>query len=387
MTLKEFLHKPFMKRIIRLVCLTFAGVIVAHLILKQDRIYWQDMTFHAMSTYVTYRVYLHNTESSAPVFRIVNEAFREINQRCNRFDPESEIARLNAAAYQKPFSCSPELWELLCKAREMYQLSGGAFDISVGPLTKIWKNCQMKTLPTESEIAAARAKVGLDKVIFDDATRTVRFTVGGMSLDLGGIAKGAALDLAGSRLEVSTAVGDSLRKDVSLMDYLEAVFRNTATDLNCGFINAGGNVLALSEPPPKEKSYRVGIQNPVDPRGNPCAFAEMLAESVSTSGNYQRYITVNGKNYTHIIDPVTGYPVENMLSVTVVTKYAVDADVLSTAIFIKGKDFARKMKEKYPDLRVLMFYLEPGDTTRKVQVFSIGKWDDLTVPELPEQKQ
>lgn len=384
MSIKEFLEKPFVKRIIRLLCLTFAGLIIAHLILKENKVYWQDITFHSMSTLVQYRVYLRDTESAAPVFRTVTGSFEEIKNMCNRFDPKSELARLNATAYREPFQCSPGLWDLLVKAREMYTLSNGSFDISVGPLTAIWKDRFRKSLPTAEEIAAAKAKVGLDKVIFDDSARTVRFTVEGMSLDLGGIAKGAALDLVKQRFDGRSAVGTEFSSDVGWLEYLDAHFRGKVSDLNMGFINAGGNVITLPEPPPGEKSYKVQIKNPVEPDKG-CAFAEMLDESISTSGNYERYVTINGKHYTHIIDPLSGYPVENMLSVTVITKHAVDADALSTAIFIKGKDFAQKMKEKYPDLRVLMFYLDPA-APGQVRTFSIGDWKDLTVPALPAAK-
>ena len=385
MTAREFLQKPIIKRIIRILCLLFAGLIIAHLCLKENSVYWQDMTFHSMSTYVTYRLYLRDKESAAPVFKIVNGSFRDVSAMCNRFDPKSELARLNATAYGEKFKCSPELWELLMKAREMYDLSGGAFDISVGPLTAIWKDRFRKTLPTDDEIAAAKAKVGLNKVIFYKDEMSVRFTVEGMSLDLGGIAKGAALDLTKKRLEGKTAIGVNLSEDATFMEWLEAHFRGKATDLDCGFINAGGNVITLPEPPPKEEKYTVVIQNPVDPKGEPCARAEMLDESVSTSGNYERYVVIDGKHYTHIVDPVSGRPVENMLSVTVITKHAVDADALSTAIFIKGKDFAVEMQKKYPDLRVLMFYIDPA-RPGQVQTFSIGEWKDLKVPVLPSAK-
>ena len=385
MTAREFLQKPIVKRIIRILCLLFAGLIIAHLCLKENSVYWQDMTFHSMSTYVTYRLYLRDKESAAPVFKIVNGSFRDVNAMCNRFDPKSELARLNATAYKEKFKCSPELWELLMKAREMYDLSGGSFDISVGPLTAIWKDRFRKTLPTDDEIAAAKAKVGLNKVVFYKDEMSVRFTVEGMSLDLGGIAKGAALDLTKKRLEGKTAIGANLSEDATFMEWLEAHFRGKATDLDCGFINAGGNVITLPEPPPKEEKYTVVIQNPVDPKGEPCARAEMLDESVSTSGNYERYVVIDGKHYTHIVDPVSGRPVENMLSVTVITKHAVDADALSTAIFIKGKDFAVEMQKKYPDLRVLMFYIDPA-RPGQVQTFSIGEWKDLKVPVLPSAK-
>ncbi len=359
----------------------FAGLIIAHLILKENSVYWQDMTFHSMSTHVTYRVYLRDKESAAPVFRIVNGSFREMNATCNRFNPASELARLNKTAYKEKFKCSPELWELLLKAREMYESSGGAFDISIGPLTAIWKDKFRKTLPTDEEIAAAKEKVGLNKVIFYKDEMSVRFTVEGMSLDLGGIAKGAALDLAKKRLERETAIGAELSKEADFMERLEAHFRGKATDLNSGFINVGGNVITLSEPPPEEEKYTVKIQNPVNPKGAPCAQAEMLDESVSTSGNYERYVVIGGKHYTHIVNPVSGRPVENMLSVTVITKHAVDADALSTAIFIKGKDFAAQMKEKFPDLRVLMYYIDPADP-EKIRSFSIGDWKDIQNPVL-----
>ncbi len=368
--------KSILKRVLRIISIVMIIGIVMHLFLANQKIFWQDMGFASMSTFVKFRFYVRDQQSAAPAAQTVRAAFMEMNQLCNRFDPESELSKLNRTAYSQPFTCSEKLWSLLMDAKKMYEISGGAFDITVAPLMRHWRTNRTEPVKPSEEIMK---QTGLDKVIFNEADRTVRFTVEGMSLDLGGIAKGAALDLAKEKLKGKKAVGTKWSEDVSLLDYLDAKFRNRVSEMKQGYIDVGGNVLTLEEAPPKQDSYTVGVRNPVDASAKPVATASILNESVSTSGNYERYVTINGKQYTHIIDPRTGMPVENMLSVTVITKRAADADALSTAIFIRGREpgFLDRIRTHYPDMRMLMFFRNQDG---KICTESIGSWQDLEIP-------
>ena len=116
--------------------------------------------------------------------------FDRVVRACNLYDPESELAKLNRSAAEAPFGCSDELWVLLSEARQAYEFSGGAFDITAKPLMDLWGFYRRRgdSLPSEAEIAEAKKRVGLDKVVFDDEKQTVKFTVPGMAFDLGGIA-------------------------------------------------------------------------------------------------------------------------------------------------------------------------------------------------------
>ncbi len=370
--------KMILKRVCRVFVFFLIAALLFHLFVAERNVYWQepDLSFSSMSTWVSFRFYTSDKRSVAPSAMLVQKAFREIDERCSLFRPDSELSKLNASAYEEPFVCSPELWDLLCLARKLYFLTDGAFDITVEPLMELWGfRGKIDRSPAELEIAERKKCTGMEKVVFDETKHTVRFTVKGMKLDLGGIAKGAALDLAAGRALHTRLVGDKLADDVSFAERFDAWFRRRLVTLDCGYINVGGNVITLPQPPPNEKSYRIGIKNPLHPAHPPCAFARMLNESVSTSGSYERFRMIDGKKCSHIIDPATGRPVENnMLSVTVITKSATVADALSTAIFIRGIELAEKIKKEYPDLRVLAFYY---DKEGKICSSQIGNWEEV----------
>lgn len=258
---------------------------------------------------------------------LVYEEFVRVEKTCSIFNPESELSRLNATAFDKPFECSKLLWAVLSDSREAWKLSGGAFDITAKPLMDLWGFYRKrKELPSLNEINEALSKVGLQKVVFDDNAKTVRFTVKGMSFDLGGIAKGFAVDLATKSAEL---VG-----------------------VKTGIINLGGNIRCLPVAPKGRGPFLVGVRNPLDKK-EICGNVRMVDMSTATSGNYERYVEINGKQYTHIMNVKTGQPVSGMLSVTVVTPLAVYADLLSTSIFINGFDFGKLVTTKIPGTSVL----------------------------------
>jgi thiamine biosynthesis lipoprotein len=265
----------------------------------------------------------------------VRDVFFVIEKTCNIFDPESELSKLNASAFEKPFKCGPLLWEVLCESRDAWRLSGGDFDITAKPLMDLWGFYRKRErLPSKEETAETLARVGLDKVLFDDNERTVRFTVKGMSFDLGGIAKGFAVD---------KAYESAVRAGVSR-----------------GVINLGGNMRFFPLPPPGKESYTLGIRNPLG-KDSVCGKINALAVSVATSGNYERYVTIDGVQLTHIMNVKTGEPVKNMLSATVVTPSALTADILSTTVFIKGDAFAADVCAKIPRTSALIIKNNPGN--------------------------
>lgn len=215
----------FLRRIIRFFLLVLILGIVAHLFLADRNIYWQDFGFVSMSTWVKARFYVKDKQSVAQAARLVQDAFHEISQICNIYDQNSEIGRLNASAFQAPFPCSKDLWDILTAARKVHRLSGGAFDITIAPLLSLWgHHRQAETSPSEKDVEKTLQKIGMDKIIFDDQAHTVRFTVDGMKLDLGGIAKGAALDLAAERAVRTEIVGIRNAREATLFERLEARF-------------------------------------------------------------------------------------------------------------------------------------------------------------------
>ena len=243
--------------------------------------------------------------------KAVYKELRDFEKMCNIFDPASEISVLNVNADKKPFICSVELYSLLNHCRAAHKTTGGAFDITAGPLMDLWGFYRKrKTLPSPVEISETLKLVGLNKVKFNDAERSVFFTVKGMSFDLGGIAKGAALDKAAQAA-----------KNAGAKNFI---------------INLGGNLACFG------KIYDVGIRDPR--KRNKIAGKIFLADAFcATSGNYERFVTINGKKYSHIMNPLTGYPVQNNIcSTTVVASSGIDSDIFSTACFILGKEKANE---------------------------------------------
>ena len=268
-----------------------------------------EQQFPVLGSYASLKFWAPRAAAEAAADAIAGELLA-LHRLINVFDETSELARLNLSAGSEPFICSPELWQALKAARSAYEESDGAFDVSVGPLMKLWGfHRKRSTFPTDAEITDCLASVGLDKVDFDDDAKSVHFSAPGMSLDLGGVAKGYALDLVAGK----------------------------ATDCGVtrGLIDLGGNVRCLGMPPPGRTAYTIGVRHPFA-EGELLGTIEVLNCSVATSGDYEQFVELEGRRLSHIVDPRTGRPVANVASVTVVTPAGVDSDVFSTAIFVGG---------------------------------------------------
>jgi thiamine biosynthesis lipoprotein len=314
--------------------------------------------FSVMGTVASATLYGSDPGKLEEALDRVVDVMHRVERICNVFDPDSELSRLNRTPPEAPFACSPELWEILVESRRYYDLSGGLFDVSAKPLMELWGfHRKRESLPTDAEVEEARSKVGLCYVAFDAETRSVTFGRAGMSIDLGGIAKGYAVDRAA-----------------------EAVL---SLGIRRGLINLAGNVRCLPEPPPDREWYEIGIRNPVR-KTDVCGLLRIDDRSVATSGNYERYVVIEGKRHTHIMNPLTGHPVTDMLGVTVVAETAICVDALSTAVFIGGGELAAKLCREIPGTGILIIRSEAGkpDSPPIIETFGEISTDiDLSVPD------
>ena len=257
---------------------------------------------------------------------VLDKAFQEImfelqalHNVINAYDAKSELHRLNDTASKEPFVCGDALWNIILASREAFALTEGAFDPTVGAAMRLWGfHKKMESLPSQEEIIAALAKVGLGKVIFDDDAHSVRFPMEGMALDFGGIAKGYALDIAKTILDTN--------------------------GIDMYMIDLGGNLLLSEKVPGGKKAFKVSIRDPEDK----AAVARVLPLkgcAVATSGNYERSRIIKGRKIGHIMDPATGTPVTQFASVTAITRMGVHSDVFSTAVFVRGKPLAERLRQ------------------------------------------
>ena len=356
MKLKELLNTPIRRMVARNIALSLVvGICLLYVALRDSRrMHSETIMFSTMSTFGTVSLAHQEKMTVSSALTAAHEAIREVEKTCNIFDPESELSKLNATAADEPFACSDLLWDVLTQARAFWKDSGGVFDVTIDPLMKLWGfHSKRETLPSAEEIEEAKRLTGLEKVVFDDEQHTVKFTVPGMSINLGGIAKGYALDRA-----------------------TDAVLE---LGVKTGWIEIGGNILAL----PKKSGggkYAAGVRNPFH-KDDLLGKTPLSDAAISTSGNYERYVVIDGKQYTHIIDPATGLPVSGMDSVTVIAPTGVASDALSTSIFIAGPDAVAGWTKKFPGLRALIV----RGPASKPEVLKYGKgWGDIP-SDLPPQ--
>jgi thiamine biosynthesis lipoprotein len=266
------------------------------------------------------------------------QEMKRIQTLMNVHAEDSEISRLNRDANEEWVKADPELYSLIQRALEISKASQGAFDCTVGPLVKIWRDARAKGLPPSiDEIKPQLNRVGYTYVALDPQGEKIRFLKKGMSLDLGGIAKGYALD-AGKKALLREGIRQAL-------------------------LNAGGDVLALGGK--GRLPWKVGIQDPRD-RDSIMGILEVRDEAVVTSGDYERFFMHDGHRYHHILDPITGYPAERSMSVTVVGPRAEEADALATAAFVMGARDGLALIENTPGFEGLIMdhnggrHLTPG---------------------------
>jgi thiamine biosynthesis lipoprotein len=274
--------------------------------------------------------------------RCIKAAFaeiKEVDRLMSKYKSDSEISELNRDGFTRAVKVSKPTYEVLQRSIEFSRLTDGAFDVTVGPLVDLWHSAEeANSVPADAELQETRSKVGYDKLILDANEESIRFAVKGMEVDLGGIAKGYAIDKA-----------------------VEAMQKGGATG---GMVDIGGEIRCFGSPPRGQNNWRIGLQDPDKAKdglnaGVPLLVLHLTDSAVATSGNYRRFVVIKGKIYSHIIDTKTGHSSEELTSVTIISPNATDADALATAVTVMGKEKGPALIETMPEVEAILITSPP----------------------------
>lgn len=265
-----------------------------------------------------------------------------VDTQMSDYKSDSEISLVNQNATKYPVQVGKSTFEVLQRSIEFSKMTNGAFDITVGPLVDLFRaEKESHIAPSQEQIDEAKSKVGYEKLILDPNNRTVRFTVDGMRLDLGGIAKGYGIDKAIEAIQSDGALG--------------------------AMVDIGGDVRCFGIPSKGKKTWMIGIQDPNispdTPNGNIILKLKITDDAVATSGDYQQFVMINGKKYSHIMNRRTGTSAEGLSSVTIIADNATDADALATAVSVMGTEKGLALIEKLPNTEAILI---PSGTKHEI---------------------
>lgn len=303
---------------------------------------WERFQFQhpAMGTLFTITLYATNAVSARTAADAAFARVTVLDDMLTDYDAESELMRLCQQPVGQPVPVSPELFAVLAEGCRVAELSGGALDPTVGPIVRLWRRARRtQILPTAEQIAHARQAVGWRKLALDAQQHTVTLLATNMQLDLGSIAKGYAADAA---LTVLRQHG-------------------TARAL----VAASGDI-AAGEAPPGQAGWRVSIGTPFQREGEARTLL-LTNAAVSTAGDTEQFVIINGVRYSHIVDPRTGMGLTNRCQVSVIAAHAMQTDAFDTATSILGVTVGRKLIESQPGLSAII-YQETATGVEMVEV-------------------
>lgn len=283
------------------------------------------------------------------------ERLDEIESRLTIYQPQSEVSQINERASREPVPVSESTFRLLERSLHWSERTKGAFDITAGPLVKAWGFTQRRgKKPTADEIEAARRRVGYEHLKLDGAARTVRFMQSDMSINLGAIGKGDALD----------QIADAFREG-GLHDFL--IHGGNSSVLAAGDQMAGSG-----------EGWSVGLAHPTKPKRR-LAGLRLRNQSLATSGSGKQFFHHRGRRYGHVIDPRTGNPSGDLSALTVLMDSAADADACATGLYVAGSEVIRELMP-CPWLTGLVM-MQDGDRQDSVRVESYGEIDWVEPPQ------
>jgi thiamine biosynthesis lipoprotein len=289
-------------------------------------------TARTMGTYVRVTIATDDSIAAAPVAARALAVFQRVDSLMSNWTTTSEVARLNREAALGATTVHPEVGVVLEASLRLWRESGGANDITVEPLVRAWGFLGgPRRVPSDDEIRAALTRVGAQRVHYDPVTRRLKFDDPGVRIDLGGIAKGYAVDVAAESLRAH-GVTDAL-------------------------IDLSGNMVALGSAPGSAGGWRIGIRDPRD-RVPYVAKLALSGQAISTSGQYEQFVARDGRTYGHIMDPRTGRPASGLISVTVVSPNAMECDAWDTPLFVMGPIEARRKARALSRLDAVL--IQPG---------------------------
>ena len=291
-----------------------------------------------MGTFAHIIAVAQNAGTAKKCIRAALEEIHKVDDLMSDYKSDTDISRVNREAYEKPVQVSEATFEVLQRSIEFSKMTDGAFDVTVGPLVALFRKAkETKVAPSEQQIAEAKSKVGFEKLKLDNENRTVQFSEKGMLLDLGGIAKGYAIDKAIEAAQRCGAVG--------------------------AMVDIGGDVRCFGLPPKGRDHWLIGLQDPNSAiegmeGGGLRLVLKVTNEAVATSGDYQQFVIIEGKRYSHIMNRRTGKSAESLSSVTIIADNATDADALATAVSVMGAEKGLALIEKLPNTEAIL--IGPG---------------------------
>ncbi len=278
--------------------------------------------------------------------------FDEIEDRINLLDtilsshlPDSELNKLNNLPVNQKRGISKELWDAVSAGKDWNRRTLGSFDITIGPLIQMWKAAEKaQKVPTDVEIGSALKKRGVEKIVLEQPGSTV-FKTDEVSIDLGGLGKGFTAD-----------------------NIIELIRKHGEVS---ALIAMSGDIRALGHRP-DGRPWRVGIQDPRFPDNFNAlvTVVEIIDMAVSTSGNYRRYVEINGRHFSHIVDPRTGLTAEKVPSVSVIGPDTLTTDIMGTALSVLGVKEGMKLVESMEGVEAL--FMEVDDTGELILTRSSG---------------
>jgi thiamine biosynthesis lipoprotein len=287
------------------------------------------------------------------------EAFDEIDRieaQLSLYRPSSEIAQVNARAADEPVAVSPPVFELILRARVLWEVTAGSFDITVAPLVRCWGFMKGSgSRPDDEAIAEARAAVGMKMLELDEGNGSIRFSRPGMMLDLGSVGKGYALDMAAQVL-----------RDAGIANAL--LHGGTSTIYAIGLSPEGSPWKVAIEKPWLETETSAPAEAPV------LSVLDLSNQALSVSAPKGKSFILDGKRYGHVIDPRTGWPAKNALLGAAVLDSAADSDALSTAVLLASEGELKALAERVSGLR----YLQARVNGTGKEVFAVSSGFKLT---------
>jgi len=290
----------------------------------------------AMGTLITITLYAPNPVAAKAAAAAAFQRIDALEDIMSDYQADSELMRLCDQPYGTPVPVSPDLFAVLQRAQRVSELSDGAFDVTVGPYIRLWRFARKrKVLPAPAEIAAARVAVGWRKLRLDPRARTVTLLVPNMRLDVGGIGKGYAADQALRVLKVR--------------------------GISRALVAASGDI-AIGNPPPGKPGWNVGIAH-FDGGTNNAARTLLLHNAgISTSGDTEQFIEINGVHYSHIVNPATGLGLTQRIQATIIGPDATTTDSLDTTVSLLGVQRGLALVDALPHTAALIVIKEDGQT-------------------------
>jgi thiamine biosynthesis lipoprotein len=293
-----------------------------------------------MGTLVRITIYATGERQAKEAFRAGFDRIGHLDRILSDYKADSELSLITTTAVGRATRVSEDLFAVLAASQDLAKATGGAFDVTQGPVVRLWREAR-KTgrVPDPAALREAASRSGFRRLHLDAVTRTVTLDTAGMALDVGGIGKGYAAS--------------------------EAVTVLRRMGVRSGLVAVSGD-LAFSEAPPGERGWKIAVHSEDPSKVKIRSVLELTNAAVSTSGDIEQHVDIDGRRYSHIIDPSSGMGLVTGLTVTVIARNGLDADGLDTSVSVLGVERGLALVESYPDAAALVIQRTAAGVTARM---------------------